>query len=138
MYLRAQIYFQTIQDSFAQLMISKRKKSFQSEENKVSSLSSAYKWYLLDKIPVFQVNLWTRLRCGSVTSLSIYIWYTCFITCLTFWPFAGLLGVLGITRITVSCTPGQWLLGAQDNIGLFAPPLVSESVTVIWQQQGLP
>lgn len=47
----------------------KKKKSFQSEADRVVSFFSVYKWYLLDKIPVFQVNLWTRLRCGSVTSL---------------------------------------------------------------------
>lgn len=55
-----------------------------------------------------------------------------------FCPFVGLLGVLGIPRTPVSFTPGHWLLDVQDNFGFFAPPLYSESVAVIWQQQGLP
>lgn len=43
----------------------------------------------------------------------------------------------GITGTTLPFTPGHWLLDVQDNFGLLAPPLVSESAGGIWQQQCL-
>jgi len=54
-----------------------------------------------------------------------------------FCPSGGLLGVsgTGITGTTLQFAPGHWLLDVQDQFGLQLPPLISESVRGIWQQQ---